>query len=128
VAAGADAHRDERGERLRPKILTAEDELWHRLALALGGRSVREWQLAIDEEERSAWLAYERKHGPVEPLKRLDVVAGMLAAQVLNASDKKKAGGGHWVASDFILRWGEPEEEVATIEDVMTMLTRARVK
>jgi hypothetical protein len=52
----------------------------------------------------------------------------MVAAQVMNASDKKKAGGGAWSAADFALKWGEPEEEVATLEDVLTMLHRARVK
>lgn len=46
----------------------------------------------------------------------------------MNASDKKKAGGSMWLASDFALQWGEPEDEPATLEDVMAMLQNARIK
>jgi hypothetical protein len=50
-----------------------------------------------------------------------------VSAAVLNAAGGKK-GGGLFEAKDCLLRWGEPQEEEATLEDLMTMLTRARVK
>jgi hypothetical protein len=69
------------------------------------------------------------RRGTLNPLRRLDGNTAQIAAAVLNAAGAKKAGGGVFGAEDFS-RWGTPEaeEENATIEDVMTMLTRARVK
>jgi hypothetical protein len=68
-----------------------------------------------------------RRNGPINPLKRADLGFGQVAAAVLNAAGAKKAGGGMFEPGDF-LKYGEPEEQTATIEDVMAMLKNARVK
>lgn len=68
------------------------------------------------------------RHGTLNPLRRLDGDSGAIAAAVMKAAGAKKTGGGDFEPADFT-RWGNPEPEPdATIEDVMTMLTRARVK
>jgi hypothetical protein len=125
VGPRSDAARGERGECLSPKTLAAEDELWHDLALALGGRSVAEWQDAISEEERSAWLTYIEKNGPINPLYRLNAHFAQLTASMFNAafaaSGSKKSGGGQFEAKDFLLAWGKKEEPPATVQDAFAL-------
>lgn len=57
---------------------------------------------------------------------RLDYLFASLTAAVFNAAGAKKAGGGQFALSDTLLKWGAPEEENATIEDVFAMLLNAR--
>lgn len=35
--------------------------MWHVLALALGGRTIAEWQRAMSEDEFDAWCEYYRR-------------------------------------------------------------------
>lgn len=67
-----------------------------------------------------------RKRGPINPHTRLDYLVASLTAAVLNASGAKKSGGGQFALTDTLLKWGEPAEEEATLQDVFAMLLNSR--
>ena len=40
------------------KGITPEDKIWHILALALGGRTIAEWQAIMSQREFDSWVDY----------------------------------------------------------------------
>lgn len=113
-----------RGQSSRPKILTPEDEAWCELALGLGGRSIKEWQEALSEEEWAIWCAYRRKHGTLSPLLRLDGDIGRLGVIVARGAKLKKTDGSDWHPRD-VIRWGEApqiEEPEGSLQDVLALM------
>lgn len=126
VAARSDLERREQGELVHPKTLGGEDGFWHDLAVALGGRSIAEWQDAVSEEERSDWLTWIEKNGPISPLKRLDVLFAHHASIVLTAAGAKKQNGQPFTTADLLMKWVPDEEPEATPEAVMAMLRSKR--
>ena len=109
------------GQPLRRKKIDGEAEFWCSLALALGGRSIAEWQVAISEEERALWLSYIAKHGPINPLRRLDGDIAELASFVGAVAGAKKQGGQPFTLTDFC-NWGEPPpDEELTLEEAEQM-------
>lgn len=56
-----------------------EDEFWHKLALALGGRTIAEWQAVMSHSEFQCWMEFAR-HNPFDDLHRYHRPASLLAA------------------------------------------------
>lgn len=54
-------------------------------------------------------MNYVRKHGPLNPLRRLDGNLAEIARLIAIAANLKKSGGGKWELTDFC-RWGSPVE------------------
>lgn len=87
----------------------SEEWFWHTLALALGGRTVAEWQAVMTQREFARWVEYYRAH-PFDDLHRHLRPAALVAA---------KAGGGD---VRELLEWLEPgDADGLTDADVRTM-------
>lgn len=125
MALRPDGERGERGEPFLPKKWDGEDEFWHDLAVAWG-RSVSELQASVSEEERSAWLSWRERNGPINPLKRLDVLFARLGSVVLLAGGVKKKNGEAYSTADLLVKWVPDEEPDATPEAVMALLRSKR--
>lgn len=74
------------------------------LALALGGRSIAEWQSAISAREYQSWVAYWKAHPFDDDARYRMPAAALLTAQV---------GGEFGKHMDFLRR--KPTETVAVI-------------
>jgi hypothetical protein len=125
MAARPDPQRREQGELVRPKKWCGEDDFWHDLAAALG-QSVAQAQLAVSEEERSDWLAYQTRSGPISLHKRLDILFARLELTVLSANGVKKQNGQPFELSDRLIQWQPKEEPEATPEAVLALLRSKR--
>src|SRR5690606_28530078 len=119
MAARADAARGERGERLRPKTATAEDDFWADLALAFGG-TVEEVTERVSEEERTHWIDWRRRHGPLSLHRRLDYLFAHQSVLLLGALAKKQNGQPFDIA-DTLIQWAPKEEPEATPENVLAL-------
>lgn len=73
--------------------------MWYVLALALGGRTVREWQAAITPEEFRDWCEYYRRW-PFDDFHRHHRPAALVAHAM---------GGGDETAFAARLEWLQPE-------------------
>lgn len=56
----------------------SEEEMWFKLALALGGRTVAEWKEAMSLNEFSKWCAFYRYH-PFDDFHRYHRPAALIA-------------------------------------------------
>lgn len=74
------------------------------MALHLGG-TIGELQSRMTRREFNLWGKYLAKHGPLNPMRMYDRGAAIIAQQI-NA-----AHGGKAKFEDFLLQYGEPEED-----------------
>jgi len=79
--------------------------------LALGGRSIEEWQETLSYEEQETWLLFREKYGPMNPTIRTDAAIARLSACLIPKTSPK----------DFMPWPKEPEPE-ATLDDLMAIL------
>lgn len=75
----------------------------------------------MPEEERALWLSYIAKHGPINPLRRLDGNIAELCLLTVSAAGAKKRDGSPWRSSDFCNWAPPPEEEEATLDEAIKM-------
>jgi hypothetical protein len=80
--------------------------LWFLLALALGGRTVAEWQDVMSSEEFSEWAAYYELN-PFGP-KRADYQAAVIARTIAQANAPK---GKTFQIKDFVLEFKTRTEQ-----------------
>ena len=77
--------------------------MWHVLALALGGRTIREWQQVMTQAEFDAWVEYYVKH-PFDDFHRHYRPAA-LVARSMSGGDMNE-----------LLEWLSPPEYIASGE------------
>ena len=63
-----------------------------------------------------AWVEYRKKRGPLNPTLRIEASLARISAQINNAL------GGRATPADF-MPWANDENDEATVNDVMKMLT-----
>jgi hypothetical protein len=112
------------GQSCRRKKLTAEDEFWCEFSLALGGRSIAEWQAAVSEEERITWIAYRAKRGPLNPLLRQDAALARIAHLICVAAKIKAQDGSEMTVADF-MPWAKDEEPEPNVDASITGVLEA---
>ena len=84
--------------------------MWHTLALALGGRTVSEWQQTMSEPEFRAWVAYYRD-SPFDDAHRYYRPAALISQSMAGGDIKQKM---EWLQPD-------PAPEGANDADLATM-------
>lgn len=96
------------------KKITAVDEFWCELAMAIGGKTIAELQASINPKEMAVWYAYKKKYGPMNDVRRFDRPAALVASMI------SAANGGKAKMNEF-MPWG-PGQKQATFEDVAKAL------
>lgn len=72
--------------------------------MTVGGHTIKELQGKITVEEYRVWLAYRMKYGPMNPVRRYDAPAALIASFILNVHGNKAK------PSDF-MPYGKPTIE-----------------
>ena len=85
----------------------------------IGGRTIEEARERMSHAEAVDWMAYMKKRGLLNIGVRLELGFALLASLIV------KAMGGRASVRDFTYQ-GEDDEEEATIDDVMSILTGAK--
>ncbi|MDD0974980.1 phage tail assembly protein T [Pseudomonas fontis] len=86
--------------------------MWHELVLnGVGGTSIAEAKATLSYAEVLAWVAYRDKHGSLNPVRRQELAAAIIALQV------NRGAGGKAELIDFM---PHAEQPGASLEQAMS--------
>lgn len=100
------------------KNLSASDEVWCELAMALGG-TIGELQGRMSDDEFELWTLYRSKYGPMNPVRRYDQGFALIAMVLSNVNGNKAK------QQDFMPYGKEKDEEVELSGDEFANLLMA---
>ena len=95
--------------------------MWHRLRLALG-IPIRELQQRVSGREFAEWLAFERLYGPIDPGRRMDLAAALVASVLANIHRDPKRRRQPYTVEDFLPQYDRPAPRRQTPEETVELV------